>query len=52
MADKSLGIRAVGDEELSTVFGGSLWSGLKKVGRWIKNHVTATLHSIGIKGTF
>lgn len=30
----------------------SLWDRLKGAAKWVKNHVTATLHSIGIKGTF
>jgi hypothetical protein len=47
------GIRTVDDEELRTVRGGkSLWGHIKDGARWVKNHVVATLHSIGYKGTF
>ena len=30
----------------------SLWDRVKGAAKWVKNHVTATLSSIGIKGTF
>lgn len=47
------GIRTVGDEELRTVRGGkSIWGSIKDGAKWVKNHVVATLHSIGFKGTF
>jgi hypothetical protein len=47
------GIRTVDDEELRTVRGGkSIWGHIKDGARWVKNHVVATLHSIGIKGQF
>ena len=45
-------INPVTDDELSRVRGGSFWSGVKKVGRWIKDHVVIGLQSIGIKGKF
>ena len=45
------GIRTVGDEELRTVRGGKdPW--YVRAAVWAKEHVKATLHSIGIGGTF
>jgi hypothetical protein len=52
MLREPLGIRTVEEEELRSVRGGTFWSRLKSVGRWIKNHVVIGLHSIGIKGKF
>jgi hypothetical protein len=45
--------RRVTELELGSVVGGrSFWGTVKAAGRWIKNHVTGTLKSIGIKGKF
>jgi hypothetical protein len=52
MTDKGLEMVAVADDELRLVRGGrSFWGTVKAVGTWIKNHVTATRSSIGVKGT-
>jgi hypothetical protein len=46
-------IRSLSDDELRAVRGGrSFWGTVKAGATWVKNHVVATLHSIGIKGTF
>ena len=42
----------VSDEELRLLHGGrSFWATVKAAAGWVKDHVVATLHSIGIKGT-
>lgn len=46
------GIREIGYEELRTVRGGSIWSKIKSVAKWVKKHVVATGKSIGITGKF
>jgi len=45
-------IQEVSDEELRSVRGGSVWSGIKSAAKWVKNHVVIGLNKIGIKGTF
>jgi hypothetical protein len=47
------GMRTVADDELRSVRGGrSFWGWVKRAARWVKDHVVAGLHSIGIKGKF
>jgi hypothetical protein len=46
------GIETVTDDELRSVRGGSIWSGIKRVARWAKDHVVIGLHKLGFKGTF
>ena len=45
-------MQRVANDELSMVSGGSIWGGIKRAARWVKDHVVAGLHSIGIKGKF
>lgn len=53
MKDNARGIQSVSDDELRLVRGGkSFWERIKAAGRWIKNHITGGLRSIGIKGKF
>lgn len=46
------GIRLVADEELRTVRGAGIISGLKRAAKWIKKHVVATTKSIAVKFTW
>jgi hypothetical protein len=50
--DKDDRMRRVPDDELSLVSGGSIWGGIKRAARWVKDHVVLGLKSIGIKGKF
>ena len=45
-------IRAVCDEELRSVRGGSFLNRLKKAAKWVKDHVVVGLKYIGYKRTF
>jgi hypothetical protein len=50
--DRENRMRRVPDDELSLVSGGSIWGGIKRAARWVKDHVVLGLKSIGIKGKF
>ena len=52
MIENGKRIEFVTDDELSRVRGGSIWSGIKRAARWVKDHVAIGLRSIGIKGKF
>lgn len=41
----------VPDSELATVTGGSIWGAIKKIGRWIKKHVSGNKDGVVVKGT-
>jgi hypothetical protein len=45
-------MQRVANDELSLVSGGSIWGWVKHAAGWVKDHVVAGLHSIGIKGKF
>ena len=52
MTEELQGFQAVGDEELRSVRGGSIWGRIKSAAKWVKKHVVIGLNKIGIKGTF
>lgn len=53
MMNNTRGIQLVTDDELRLVRGGrSFWDRVKAAGRWIKEHVGATLRSLSFKGKF
>jgi len=46
-------VKHLADDEMRAIRGGrSFWGAVKGAATWVKNHVVAGLHSIGIKGTF
>lgn len=52
MSEESSIIRPVGEDELRSVRGGSIWGKIKSAAKWVKDHVVATFNSIGYKGKF
>ena len=49
VTEAAQGIQAIGDEELRSVRGGGIISGLKRAAKWVKKHVVATTKSIAVK---
>lgn len=47
--EEAQGMQALSDEELRSVRGGGIISGLKRAYKWAKKHVVATTKSIAVK---
>jgi hypothetical protein len=45
-------VQAIGEDELHSIRGGGIISGLKRAAKWVKNHVVATTKSIAVKFHF